>query len=99
MLALQLARASCFHTNVSNGCTAVGLSRDIPRTQNHWASMISFVTTTLNSPSSTYFAVMPGISRPTSSTQTTYGATYGNQCIGNIMNYDNCQGMSAGPGS
>ena len=74
---------SITQTNVSNGCTALGLSMVIPRTQNHWASMISFVTTTLTSTPVTYFPVMPGISKATS------GA---NACTGGIMNYDNCQG-------
>ena len=74
---------STYQTNVSNGCTAVGLSTVIPRTQNHWTSMISFVKTTLNSTFTTYFYAMPGISKATSGLST---------CTGNIMNYDNCQG-------
>ena len=74
---------SVSQTNVTNGCTAVGLRMVIPRTQNHWTSMISFVTTALASTAMTYISVMPGISKATS------GA---NACTGGIMNYDNCQG-------
>ena len=74
---------SVSQTNVADGCTAVGLNMVIPRTQNHWTSMISFVKTTLNSTFTTYFYAMPGISKATSGLST---------CTGNIMNYDNCQG-------
>ena len=62
-------------TTDANGCKAIGMDMVIPRTQNHWASMFSFVTTTLGSPSRTYFAAIPGISKATS------GA---NPCTGNI---------------
>ena len=74
---------SVFKTNVTNGCTALGLSMVIPRTQNHWTSMYSFITTSLATTPSTYFQVMPGITKAIS------GNT---SCTGNIMNYDNCQG-------
>ena len=76
---------SVSQTNVADGCTAVGLNMVIPRTQNHWTSMISFVKTTLGGSASTYFPVIPGVSKSTGGY---------NGCIGSIMNYDNCQGTA-----
>ena len=74
---------SMLKTTDANGCTALNLAMVIPRTQNHWSSILSFVTTTLNSSSPlNYIAVIPGV------TKATDGA---NPCTGTIMNYDNCQ--------
>ena len=53
-------------TSVPNGCTSVGLSHVVPRSQSHWAGMYAFVTTVLQAGMSTYFHVIPGVYKPTS---------------------------------
>jgi hypothetical protein len=45
-----------------NGCTAMGMSMIIPRTQAHWTSMFNFVTRVLNFTLSNFFQTVPGAS-------------------------------------
>ena len=76
-------------TTDTNGCAAYGLSMIVPRTKNHWTSMISFVTSTLGGSVGSYFAAIPGISKPSYGlTSCNGGGSYG------IMNSAFCSGVA-----
>ena len=87
--------SNCPSTNIvtaANGCAdAVGLKMVIPRTQNHWASiMFAFVEGQLGQPRGSFFSVVPGIFRP---------AWYLGACRGQgpygVMNSDSCSGLGS----
>ena len=71
-----------------NGCTALGLKMVIPRTQAHWSSLISFVSTVLGSSLATYFKTVPGIYKPTD------GLTPCNGGYPGSMNFASCVGVN-----
>lgn len=76
-------------TNVSNSCTDVGLEMIIPRSYNHWVSMVNLLTDSLIDPA-IFFQVIPGISKPIVGKTPCLGGTNG---IG-IMNSGYCSSVT-----
>jgi hypothetical protein len=78
-----------------NGCSALGLQMVIPRTQAHWFSMFSYVTSSVSSGGlggtrETYFRVVPGVYKSTSGLTPCNGGNQG------IMNSDQCVDQANG---
>ena len=71
----------------ANGCTEMGMTMIIPRTQAHWDSMFHLVTNILGLSLSTYFQTVPGIAKPVGGVTSCNGGGFG------IMNSDNCSGQ------
>ena len=71
--------------NQTDGCKSLGLQMAVPRSQNHWSSMFSFVGTTLNADIPVFFQVLPGIYSPVSTTSPSVPV-----CANSYINSGNC---------
>lgn len=78
---------SVSHVTDNDGCKQRGMSVVIPRTQAHWGSIATFITSTMGSNYGTYLSTVPGIYKP-------YDGR--NDCAGGmgVMNYDACNGYN-----
>ena len=76
-------------TVMSNGCTAVGMSMVVPRTQAHWSSLFNFVNATLNASLVDFFRTVPGVFMSSDGLGVSYG--FGSRSC-SIMNYATCSG-------